>query len=98
MSERYPANRNHCASIMVWLTERNQQYMRAEKALMHKSIVIVGGCGHVGLPLGLVFAGQGCDVTLLDIDTQKIDRINSGQMPFRENGADKLLRQVVGTK
>lgn len=60
-------------------------------------VVIVGGCGHVGLPLGLVMAVFGkWDVTLLDIDADKINAVNRGEMPFREDGAEKLLRDVVG--
>jgi UDP-N-acetyl-D-mannosaminuronic acid dehydrogenase len=59
-------------------------------------MVIVGGCGHVGLPLGLVFADHGLRVTLLDIDQAKVDQINAGEMPFRENGADALLRRIAG--
>jgi len=64
---------------------------------MKSKIVIVGGCGHVGLPLGIVFAARsGCDVTLLDIDPKKVDQVNSGTMPFMEEGAESLLRQVIG--
>lgn len=64
-----------------------------------EQIVIVGGCGHVGLPLGIVFSAQaGFDVSLLDIDATKVDKINSGQMPFLERGAEKLLREVIGKK
>jgi UDP-N-acetyl-D-mannosaminuronic acid dehydrogenase len=63
-----------------------------------QGIVIVGGCGHVGLPLGLVFASHGAHVTLLDIDPSKVDSVNHGQMPFREEGAADLLKQVVGTR
>src|SRR5574337_276764 len=61
-------------------------------------IVVVGGCGHVGLPLGLVLASRGARVTLLDIDASKVDSVNHGQMPFREEGAADLLKQVVGTR
>lgn len=61
-----------------------------------KEIVIVGGCGHVGLPLGLAFADRGIRVTLLDIDAKKVETINAGQMPFRERGSEELLRRVVG--
>ncbi len=64
---------------------------------MSKSVVIVGGGGHVGLPLGLVLAARGLWVTLLDIDQAKVDRINAGQMPFREKDADALLKKVVNT-
>lgn len=59
-------------------------------------IVIVGGCGHVGLPLGLLFASRGLKVTLLDIDARKVEQVNRGEMPFLEQGAAELLRQVVG--
>jgi UDP-N-acetyl-D-mannosaminuronic acid dehydrogenase len=59
-------------------------------------VVIVGGCGHVGLPLGIVFASHaGLQVDLLDLDTKKVDLVNSGTMPFMERGADELLRTVV---
>lgn len=62
-----------------------------------KQIVIVGGCGHVGLPLGLLLAGRGAGmVTLLDIDTGKVESVNRGQMPFMETGAENLLKQVRG--
>jgi UDP-N-acetyl-D-mannosaminuronic acid dehydrogenase len=59
--------------------------------------VIVGGCGHVGLPLGIVMAAiAGKRVTLLDIDQVKVEAVNRGEMPFREDGAERLLRQVAG--
>ncbi len=60
-----------------------------------KHIVIVGGCGHVGLPLGLLFASRGIKVTLLDIDAGKVEKVNRGEMPFLERGAPELLAQVV---
>src|SRR5271156_6422914 len=63
-----------------------------------KKIVIIGGCGHVGLPLGIVFANCGLDVVLLDRDQAKIETVNSGQMPFMETNALEQLRRVVGKK
>src|ERR1700691_151644 len=60
-------------------------------------INIVGGCGHVGLPLGIVLASKaGLQVDLLDIDAAKVELVNSGVMPFMERGADELLREVAG--
>jgi len=61
------------------------------------NVVIVGGCGHVGLPLGIVLASQGWSVALLDIDATKVETVNSGRMPFREEGAETVLKQVLGT-
>jgi len=63
---------------------------------MNRKIVIVGGCGHVGLPLGLAFASRGQSVRLLDIDAKKVAIVNSGQMPFMEDGAEQVLRRVIG--
>ena len=36
-------------------------------------VVIVGGCGRVGLPLGLAFADRGLDVGLYDINAAAVD-------------------------
>ncbi len=60
-------------------------------------IVIVGGCGHVGLPLGIVLAAfGGATVTLLDTDANKVEAINQRRMPFLEEGAEELLRSAIG--
>lgn len=62
-----------------------------------ESVVIVGGCGHVGLPLGLVLAHRSkARVTLLDIDAGKVEQVNAGQMPFMEDDSESVLNQVVG--
>src|SRR5215469_4314153 len=61
-------------------------------------IVIVGGCGHVGLPLGIVFANAGIHISLLDVNTNSIAQVNSGRVPFMENGAESMLARVVGSK
>jgi UDP-N-acetyl-D-mannosaminuronic acid dehydrogenase len=64
--------------------------------LKSKKIVIIGGCGHVGLPLGIVFANCGLEVVLLDRDQAKIARVNAGEMPFMENNALEQLQRVIG--
>jgi UDP-N-acetyl-D-mannosaminuronic acid dehydrogenase len=61
-------------------------------------IVIIGGCGHVGLPLGLAFARAGKKVIALDLDAKKVEMANSGVMPFIDAGADELLPQVLKAK
>lgn len=60
-------------------------------------LVVVGGCGHVGLPLALSFAAAGCRVGIYDIDTGKLERVGRGEMPFRERGADELLAGLLPT-
>jgi UDP-N-acetyl-D-mannosaminuronic acid dehydrogenase len=57
-------------------------------------LVIIGGCGRAGLPLGLAFADRGLRVSLYDTDESVVSAVAAGRMPFREEGADDLLRRV----
>lgn len=59
------------------------------------SVCIVGGCGRVGLPLGLALASKGFFVTLVDLNSSAVEKINKGEMPFQEENADQLLRSLV---
>ena len=58
-------------------------------------VCIIGGCGHVGLPLGIAFARSGKRVVLYDLDQNAIDTISQGKMPFIEEGAEEILRDVL---
>jgi UDP-N-acetyl-D-mannosaminuronic acid dehydrogenase len=58
-------------------------------------VVIVGGCGHVGLPLGIAFAHRGLRVVLYDVDESVVPVVNSGCMPFLETGAPEMLRRAL---
>ena len=60
-------------------------------------VVVLGGGGHVGLPLSLAFAKAGLRVGIYDTNQETLDRIASGEMPFMENGADELLTRVLAT-
>lgn len=64
---------------------------------MAQTVVIVGGCGHVGLPLGLAFAEKGARVHLLDISDDAVKMVRSGTMPFVEEGADVLLKKMLAS-
>lgn len=58
-------------------------------------ICIVGGCGHVGLPLGLAFAHKGKKVALYDINQRSVEDINNKKMPFMEEGGEELLIETI---
>jgi len=58
-------------------------------------LAIVGGCGHVGLPLGLAFARKGYQVDLVDTSPERVAMVNAGKMPFHEDDADALLTDTV---
>ena len=59
-------------------------------------VCIVGGLGHVGLPLGISLAQSGKRVILYDINKEAIDILSRGKMPFMENGAEDALKDVIG--
>src|SRR6267142_3377295 len=60
-------------------------------------MVVVGGCGHVGLPLALSLADCGYKVGIDDIDANKVAYVKAGNVPFLEHGADALLRKLLPT-
>ena len=60
-------------------------------------VVVLGGGGHVGLPLSLAFADAGLRIGIYDTNEQTLDRIGRGEMPFIESGADELLPAVLQT-
>ena len=61
-----------------------------------QKICVIGGCGHVGIPLGLAFASKNFDVTLVDVNPQAVENINRAHLPFKEDGAEELLAAHVG--
>jgi UDP-N-acetyl-D-mannosaminuronic acid dehydrogenase len=58
-------------------------------------VVIIGGLGHIGLPLGIVFASKGLKVCLNDINKDVADIVNKGEMPYIEYGAEPILKKVL---
>ena len=59
-------------------------------------VVVIGGCGHVGLPLAIVMADRGQKVIAYDINHDTVDLVNRGEMPFEEPGAPQILKRVLG--
>ena len=60
-----------------------------------KAVAIMGGGGHVGLPLGIALAAEGLDVVLYDLNQTTVDLINDATMPFLEPGAPDKLSEAV---
>jgi UDP-N-acetyl-D-mannosaminuronic acid dehydrogenase len=61
------------------------------------NITIVGGCGHIGIPLALILAENGHCVTALDIDFKIVSDVNSGILHFQEEGLQPLLNKHLGS-
>ncbi len=58
--------------------------------------VSVIGTGFVGLVTGACFAEKGHQVLCVDVDKNKVDRINQGTSPIYERGLDELLKKHIG--
>ena len=58
-------------------------------------ICIVGGAGHIGLPLSIVFAFKGQRVLIYDVDRKSLDMIGQGKMPFMEQGGESFLKEIL---
>jgi UDP-N-acetyl-D-mannosaminuronic acid dehydrogenase len=58
-------------------------------------VVVVGGCGHVGLPLALAFADRELAVGIFDTDRRAVAEVQAGRMPFNEPGAQDVLTRVL---
>jgi UDP-N-acetyl-D-mannosaminuronic acid dehydrogenase len=61
-------------------------------------VVVIGGGGHVGLPLAIALADRGASVVIYDLSERAVELINAGTMPFSEPGATPLLRRALDAR
>ena len=60
-----------------------------------KTVAVMGGCGHVGLPLAIALAEAGFQTKIYDIDQHACEVVRSGKMPFYEEKAEEVLQKVL---
>lgn len=60
-----------------------------------RDVCLIGGGGHVGLPLALTFADSGLRTVIYDINSATVETIRKGEMPFAEEGGQEMLERVL---
>jgi UDP-N-acetyl-D-mannosaminuronic acid dehydrogenase len=60
-----------------------------------RDVVIIGGCGHVGLPLAIALAQRGARVGIYDVSHEAVEAVNAARLPFQEAGAAGPLAEAV---
>jgi UDP-N-acetyl-D-mannosaminuronic acid dehydrogenase len=58
-------------------------------------LTVVGGAGHVGIPLVLSFAARGLTVNVNDLNLDNLAALRAGRLPFIEYGAEGLLSAAL---
>tara|TARA_B100000989_G_scaffold191598_1_gene144311 strand:- start:12544 stop:13716 length:1173 start_codon:yes stop_codon:yes gene_type:complete len=61
-------------------------------------ITVVGGGGHIGLPLAIVFANKGFDVLAYDKNINPLNAAKKGKMPFMEKNGNIELKKALKKK
>lgn len=65
------------------------------KGNLTADLTVVGGAGHVGIPLVLAFAETGLTVNVNDLNRSALDSLAAGKLPFIEYGAAGLLAKAL---
>ena len=61
-------------------------------------VTVIGGAGHVGIPLVLALAEAGLRVNVNDLNKESLNTLEAGRLPFIEHGADSVLSKALINK
>src|ERR1700742_4649597 len=89
--------------LSLWLAfrhngspDRPTQFSEIRYSFIRRSVVnlCVIGCGYVGLVTGACLAEAGHDVFCTDVDSNRIAKLNAGEVPIYEHHLDDVLKSA----
>jgi UDP-N-acetyl-D-mannosaminuronic acid dehydrogenase len=69
--------------------------VRAVATDFSNDVVVIGGGGHVGLPLAIALADRGSKVVVYDINESTVATVMGGVVPFAEPNAEPMLKRAI---
>ncbi len=69
-----------------------------EESVFSRDVCVIGGGGHVGLPLALTFADTGLRTVIYDTNRDTVAKIRNGVMPFSEKGGREFLQRALESR
>ena len=66
--------------------------------MKNSNLVVVGGAGHIGLPLSILFSLKGFNVLAYDKSDKYFNVIRNGKMPYLEENGENYLNSALKTK
>jgi len=70
----------------------------APTTVENATVTVVGGAGHVGVPLVLALVEAGLRVNVNDLNDESLQMLRAGNLPFIEHGADATLNKALANK
>src|ERR1700676_1042449 len=67
----------------------------APTTVENADVTVVGGAGHVGVPLVLALAQAGLRVNVNDLNKESLKALQAGRVPFMEEGAEAVLKKAL---
>jgi UDP-N-acetyl-D-mannosaminuronic acid dehydrogenase len=67
----------------------------APTTVENADVTVVGGAGHVGVPLVLALAEAGLRVNVNDLNRDSLEALQAGRLPFIEHGAQTVLSKAL---
>jgi UDP-N-acetyl-D-mannosaminuronic acid dehydrogenase len=86
---------NHIIGVIMITRPNTSALLERPTAVEDADVTVVGGAGHVGIPMVLALAEAGLRVNVNDLNNASLDMLQAGHVPFIEYGAQSVLKKAL---